>query len=121
MADFAMLKVPTRINQHMFDGAVLGAHAGLITSENFPAEQTGQDILDDRLVGIELCDVATDVLVGRIAKKLELGSIGLENGAVCAHEMERYRSIVKEVFEIEGCRVIAHLAICATESAGWSR
>src|SRR4030095_3499474 len=116
-----MLKVPTRINQHMFDGAVLGAHAGLITSENLPAEQTGQDILDDRLVGMELCDVATDVLVGRIAKKLELGSIGLENGTVCAYEMERDRSVVKEVFEIEGCRVIAHQAICATESAGWSR
>src|SRR3981189_3125535 len=50
---------------------------------------------------MKLRDVPTNVLFGRIAEELQLGAIGLQNGAVWADEMERNRPVFEKVFKIE--------------------
>jgi hypothetical protein len=39
--------------------------------------------------------------VGGLAKKRQLGPVGLQNGAVGAHQMERDRPVFEEVLEIK--------------------
>jgi hypothetical protein len=106
--ELTVLEVGARIDQHVLEGAVLRAQAGLIPANHLAPGQPAQDIRAGGPVRMEVRYVAPDVFVGGVAKKLQLGPVGLQNGAVGAHQMERNRPVFEEILEIKLGRWLAH-------------
>jgi hypothetical protein len=57
---------------------------------------------------MELRDVMADVILARIAKQVEFGLVGTENGPVRRYPLQRDDAILKKVLEI--LRVLAELS-----------
>ena len=51
-------------------------------------------------VGVELRNVAADILECIVAEQLKLCPVCSQNGPVRTHEMERYTAVLEEVFQI---------------------
>ena len=59
-----------------------------------------QNALDDRRVGVELADVAPDVLVGGVPQECQLRLVGPEDRAVGADPVNRLRGILEAVLQL---------------------
>ena len=80
--EFPVLEQHARIDQDMADRSVAVPQPGRTVTEDFAAAQAGEDIADDSPVGVKLGDVPPDILLSRVAEKIEFGLVRPKDGAV---------------------------------------
>ena len=93
----SVMEIAARGDQHMPDGAVLCEKPRGVALECLPAREPLQDILDHRLIRMELGDMPPDILVPLVAEKLKLRLVGAQDRAVRCHQMEPDCNVLEEI------------------------
>jgi hypothetical protein len=81
----------------MLDRAVLASEAGLIIVDSFMICQAAQNVVNYFLVGVELGDMPTDVLLLPIAEQIQFRLIGPQDSAVWPYPVQPHCRILDEV------------------------
>ena len=100
MDEPAVLEQHAGIDQHVAQRAVLAAHARGVFVQPLSAGEPREDVVDHRPVGMELGDVAADVLLDSVAEHLQLGAVGPQDDAVGSDPMQADRRGLEEVRQL---------------------
>jgi hypothetical protein len=110
--DKPLLRVPLDIgrDEHVAQRPVLAADPRRIVAQRLARGEPAQDVLDHRRVGVELRDVASDVLFRRIAEQFKLRAVGPQDRPVRPDPVQRHRAVLEKVVEL---LAEIHAADCA--------
>ena len=67
--NFPSAKVAARVDEDMLRRAVLRSKSGLVVLQGLAAQEPREDVGDDVLVDVEVCDWTPDVLLGGVAEQ----------------------------------------------------
>ena len=105
-----LLPQHARVDQDRLQRAVLAPHLRRILEQPLAAAQAVQDVGEDGLIGVELADVVTDVLVARVAERLQLRVVRPQDDPVRADAVQADGRRVDERRQLGGLPAHLHLA-----------
>ena len=85
------------VDQHVLDRPVLTLEPGRVIVQFLPGLQAVQDVADRGLVGVEVGDGATNVLLPAVAEQLQFRSVGTQDDPIRPDPMQAHRGVVEEV------------------------
>src|SRR5919112_1199130 len=84
----------------MFQRTISRAQTGRVFVQLLPPRKPRENVVDRVLIGMKISNMATDILLGRIAKEIELGPVSVNDCAVSPDEMQRQRAVLEEIRKI---------------------
>ena len=89
--------IRARIDHHVLDRTILAPQAGRVAVDDLPCQQPGQDVLDHRLVDVELRNVPADVLIALVAQHIQFCLVHPKDASILADPVQRRGGTVEKI------------------------
>ena len=96
--------------------AIFALHPRVVIVQCLTVCQPGKNVIDDRLIGVEIDDIPADIFFQLIAKQIELGLIRPQDRAIGTDPMQSDCRILDEITQVsftapDSGRTVAQLGV----------
>src|SRR5687768_7370233 len=97
MNKLPVFEVSTRVDAHNFYRTVFTTQPSFVIAQHLARAQPFENVFDDFAVGVEVDDVAADVLFACVSEQIELSLVCAKDRSLSADPMQTGRGVFKKV------------------------
>src|SRR5882724_9159472 len=100
MNKLSIFEVTTGVNANVLNPTVLATQACFVILKHFAALQSRENVVNNVLIDMKLCEVMSFIFFASVAKHIQLSLIDAQHGAVGTDPVQANRGILEEIGQL---------------------